>query len=57
VRVGAEDVAPLGKVQPEKLTGSVMFARANPNADIDGNGAAGLSDLIMLAQHYGQHSP
>jgi hypothetical protein len=29
----------------------------NPNADIDGNGIVGLSDLTSLACHYGQHYP
>lgn len=29
----------------------------NPNADIDNNGTVGLSDLVLLALHYGQHYP
>jgi parallel beta-helix repeat protein len=29
----------------------------NDNADMDGNGIVGLSDLVILAQHYGQHHP
>jgi parallel beta-helix repeat protein len=29
----------------------------NPNADIDGNGIVGLTDLVILAQHYEQHFP
>lgn len=29
----------------------------NPNADIDGNGIVGLTDLVILALHYGQHYP
>jgi hypothetical protein len=29
----------------------------NPNADIDNSGAVGLSDLAILALHYGQHYP
>lgn len=29
----------------------------NPNADIDGNGVVGLTDLVILALHYGQHYP
>jgi hypothetical protein len=29
----------------------------NPNADIKGNGIIGLSDLVILAQHYEQHYP
>jgi hypothetical protein len=29
----------------------------NPNADIDNNGVVGLSDLVTLAVHYGQHYP
>jgi hypothetical protein len=29
----------------------------NTDADIDGNGIVGLSDLVALAQHYGQHYP
>jgi hypothetical protein len=29
----------------------------NPNADIDNNGVVGLSNLVQLAQHYGQHYP
>jgi uncharacterized protein YvpB len=29
----------------------------NPNADIDGNGVVGLSDVVILAQHYRQHYP
>jgi|SRR5271157_2881686 len=29
----------------------------NSNADIDGNGVVGLSDLVILAQHFGQHYP
>jgi DMSO/TMAO reductase YedYZ molybdopterin-dependent catalytic subunit len=29
----------------------------NPNADIDNNGVVGLSDLVTLATHYGQHYP
>jgi len=29
----------------------------NSNADIDRNGAVGLADLVILAQHYGQHYP
>jgi len=29
-------------------------AKWNPNADIDGKGVVGLSDLVILAQHYGQ---
>jgi hypothetical protein len=32
-------------------------ARWNTNADIDNNGVVGLSDLVLLAQHYGQHYP
>jgi hypothetical protein len=32
-------------------------ANWNPNADIDGNGAIGLIDLVNLAVHYGQHFP
>jgi outer membrane protein assembly factor BamB len=32
-------------------------ANWNPNADIDGNGAVGLIDLVNLAVHYGQHFP
>ena len=26
----------------------------NPNADINGNGVVDLTDLVILAQHYGQ---
>ena|SRR5271157_2809332 len=29
----------------------------NPNADIDGNGVVGLTDLVILALHYAQHYP
>jgi hypothetical protein len=29
----------------------------NANADIDSNGVVGLSDLVILATHYGQHFP
>jgi outer membrane protein assembly factor BamB len=29
----------------------------NSNADIDGSGIIGLSDIVILAQHYGQHYP
>jgi hypothetical protein len=29
----------------------------NPNADIDGNSVVGLSDLVILANHYGQQFP
>lgn len=29
----------------------------NPNADIDNNGVVGLTDLVILALHYGQHYP
>jgi hypothetical protein len=29
----------------------------NPNADIDNSGTVGLSDLVILAQHYGQQYP
>lgn len=29
----------------------------NPNADINGNGVVGLTDLVLLAIHYGQHYP
>jgi outer membrane protein assembly factor BamB len=29
----------------------------NPNADIDSNGVVGLSDLVIMALHYGQHYP
>jgi parallel beta-helix repeat protein len=29
----------------------------NPNADIDGDGVVGKSDLAILAQHYGEHNP
>jgi plastocyanin len=32
-------------------------AKWNPNADIDSNGVVGLSDLVLLAMHYGQHYP
>jgi hypothetical protein len=31
--------------------------RWNPNADIDGNGVVGLTDLVILAAHYGQQYP
>jgi hypothetical protein len=29
----------------------------NSNADIDSNGTVALSDLVILARHYGQHYP
>jgi hypothetical protein len=29
----------------------------NPNADINANGVVDLADLVILAQHYGQHYP
>lgn len=29
----------------------------NPNADIDENGVVGLTDLVIVALHYGQHYP
>ncbi|HVP16129.1 MAG TPA: hypothetical protein VMT42_02045 [candidate division Zixibacteria bacterium] len=29
----------------------------NDYANMDGNGIVGLSDLVKLAQHYGQHYP
>jgi hypothetical protein len=29
----------------------------NPNADLDNNGVIGLTDLVTLAIHYGQHYP
>jgi hypothetical protein len=32
-------------------------ANWNPNSDIDNNGVVGLSDLVILAVHYGQHHP
>jgi hypothetical protein len=32
-------------------------ANWNPNADIMGTGVVGLSDLVTLATHYGQHYP
>jgi hypothetical protein len=32
-------------------------AKWNFNADINDNGKVDLSDLVMLAQHYGQHYP
>jgi hypothetical protein len=32
-------------------------AKWNPNADIDNNRAAGLTDLVILASHYGQNYP
>jgi hypothetical protein len=31
--------------------------RWNPNADIDNNNVVGLSDLIIMANHYGQRYP
>jgi hypothetical protein len=31
--------------------------RWNPNADIDGNGVVGNSDLVIMAMHYGKHYP
>jgi hypothetical protein len=31
--------------------------RWNPNADLDGNGVVGLSDLDILAQHYRRYWP
>jgi hypothetical protein len=32
-------------------------ARWNPNADIDGNGVVGLTDLVTIAMNYGRHNP
>src|SRR5271157_916413 len=32
-------------------------AKWNPSADLDGNGVVGLSDLVILTNHYGQHIP
>jgi outer membrane protein assembly factor BamB len=29
----------------------------NANADIDSNGIVGLTDLVIMAMHYGQHNP
>ncbi|MGA2309609.1 MAG: G1 family glutamic endopeptidase [Candidatus Bathyarchaeia archaeon] len=31
-------------------------ANWNPNADMDDSGTVGLSDLVILAKHYGQHT-
>jgi hypothetical protein len=40
-------------------TGTVKekYSRFLPTPDIDSNGIVGLSDLVALAQHYGQHYP
>jgi hypothetical protein len=42
-----------------KKLGSCEKRKRNQHvrARIDGNNAVGLSDLVALAQHYGQHYP
>ena len=52
-KVDLKDLVILAKAYGSKLGDSNW----DPNADIDRNGAVGLSDLVALAQHYGQHSP
>jgi hypothetical protein len=51
-------VSPQDEVLLTRAYGSTpqMPSKRNPNAEIDGNGVVGLSDLILLAIHYGQHN-
>jgi len=52
-KVELQDLAALAQAYDSKPGDSNW----NPNADIDNNGVIGLSDLVILAQHYGQHYP
>jgi parallel beta-helix repeat protein len=52
-RVNQQDLAVLAQAYGSKL-GDLRW---NPNADIDNNNVVGLSDLIIIALHYGQNYP
>jgi hypothetical protein len=51
--VSLSDLVILAQAYSSKPAG----AKWNPNADIDNNSAVGLTDLVLLAIHYGQHYP
>jgi len=50
-KVNLADLAAFARAYASKPSDSNW----NPNSDIDSNGIVGLSDLVLLALHYGQH--